>query len=381
MEENSKLVQVSEQEVRIDFTLNQKCRANVRLTSLSSTCPVAFKVQTSSPHKFLVKPPTGLIPPLSFATFQVVLKPQSHLPASFPRSPADRFLIKTAEFFPSACNSDSLDSWFRGAHTRDLKLKVAFVGPVLLRHAVRGGDCEAVRNIIRRQRSILAEMTPGEAESLLRVATELAEPERMINLLLEAGLRIEAGLRLDQVDEELVRNGMDELRVAEASDRFASVLGFRESGPSKAEDPRVTKGHGHRPRVATDSDKLELGEQMLMAARIGDLRDVELLFLEGADISYCDQYGLTALHAAAIKGHKEVVLMLVEFGLDLESRDSEGHAPLHLAVVGGNLETVEMLIQNGANVNAKSKSGATPLYMATAMGYDDITEFLISRGG
>ncbi|KAL6126782.1 hypothetical protein ACLB2K_074827 [Fragaria x ananassa] len=105
-----------------------------------------------------------------------------------------------------------------------------------------------------------------------------------------------------------------------------------------------------------------------MAVRIGDLRDVELLFLEGADISYCDQYGLTALHAAAIKGHKEVVQMLVEVGLDLESRDGEGHAPLHLAVVGGNLETVEMLIQNGANVNAKSKSGATPLYMATAMG-------------
>nr|XP_011469938.1 PREDICTED: serine/threonine-protein phosphatase 6 regulatory ankyrin repeat subunit A-like isoform X1 [Fragaria vesca subsp. vesca] len=370
MDDHEKLVQVSEQEVRIDFALNQKCRANVTLTSLISTCPVAFKVQTSSPHKFLVKPPTGVIPPSSSATFQVILKPQPHLPPSFPRSPSDRFLIKAARLpHPSA----DVNAFFKGPRrTSDLKLKVAFVGPVLLKHAVRGGDLEAVRNIIRRQRTVLAEMRPAEAEELLRVATGLDEPERMINLLLEAGLRIEAaGVRRDAVDER---------RVAEASDRFASVLGLREAGPSKGEGIRLSKDHGRR-RVGTGSDKLELGEKLLMAARIGDLRDVELLFLEGADISYCDQYGLTALHAAAIKGHKEVVQMLVEFGLDLESRDGEGHAPLHLAVVGGNLETVEMLIQNGANVNAKSKSGATPLYMATAMGYDDIIEFLISRGG
>ncbi|XP_050386275.1 protein VAPYRIN-like [Argentina anserina] len=378
-----KLVQVSEQEVRIDFTPNQKCRANVTLTSLSSTCPVAFKVQTSSPHKFLVKPPTGVLPPLSSATFQVILKPQPHLPPSFPRSPSDRFLIKTAEYFPlrrpSADDSESINSFFRGARNiRDIKLKVAFVGPVLLRHAVCGGDVEAVRNIIRRQRTILAELGPGEAEALLRVATELVEPEKMINLLLEAGLRCD--LVDDDVEGFVMRNGVEERRVAEASDRFASVLGLRESGASKGEGHRMTEGHGRR-RVATDSEKLELGEQLLTAARIGDLRDVGLLFLEGADISYCDQYGLTALHAAAIKGHKEVVLMLVEFGLDLEARDGEGHAPLHLAVVGGNLETVEMLILNGANVNAKSKSGATPLYIATAMGYDDIIEFLISRGG
>lgn len=127
--------------------------------------------------------------------------------------------------------------------------------------------------------------------------------------------------------------------------------------------------------------KLEMGELVLMAARRGDLKHVESLLQNGADINCCDQYGLTALHASAIKGHKDIALMLIEFGLELECRDSEGHAPLHLAVVGGSLETVEMLVQNGANVNAKSNSGATPLYMATAMGYDDITEFLISRGG
>ena len=38
---------------------------------------------------------------------------------------------------------------------------------------------------------MLAELTPSEAESLLRLATELEKPEDMVHLLLEAGVRIE----------------------------------------------------------------------------------------------------------------------------------------------------------------------------------------------
>ena len=43
--------------------------------------------------------------------------------------------------------------------TQDLKLKEAFIGPFLLRHAVAGGDVDAVRNLIKRQKSVVVEMT------------------------------------------------------------------------------------------------------------------------------------------------------------------------------------------------------------------------------
>jgi len=184
-------------EVRIEFALNCKCRATVRLRSLNPTAPVAFKIQTSSPKKFLVNPPSGLIPPLSFATFKVILKPQSHLPRSFPRSPSDRFLVKTAEFPANSSGSthpESINSWFAscpyGFKTRDIKLKVAFVGPLLLNDAVTRGDLDAVRNLLKRQRSMLADLSPAEAESLLGAATKLLKPDDMVHLLLEAGLRI-----------------------------------------------------------------------------------------------------------------------------------------------------------------------------------------------
>lgn len=192
------LVEVCEPaEVRIEFALNCKCRATVRLRSLNPTAPVAFKIQTSSPKKFLVNPPSGLIPPLSFATFKVILKPQSHLPRSFPRSPSDRFLVKTAEFPANSSGSthpESINSWFAscpyGFKTRDIKLKVAFVGPLLLNDAVTRGDLDAVRNLLKRQRSMLADLSPAEAESLLGAATKLLKPDDMVHLLLEAGLRI-----------------------------------------------------------------------------------------------------------------------------------------------------------------------------------------------
>lgn len=80
---------------------------------------------------------------------------------------------------------------------------------------------------------------------------------------------------------------------------------------------------------------------------------------------------------AAIKGHKDVVMLLVEFGSDLECADNEGRKPLHLAVVGGSKETVEVLINRGANLNAKCNNGATPLQVAKTMRCEVITQFLL----
>ncbi|CAK7325909.1 unnamed protein product [Dovyalis caffra] len=451
-----RLVEVLDPEVRIDFLLNSKCRATVRLRSLRPTTPVAFKIQTSSPHKFLVNPPTGLISPLSLATFQIILRPQNQLPPTFPRSPSDRFLIKTAPFASNSHDStqpDSLASWFSSlplGSTQDFKLKVAFVGPFLLRHAVSCGDADSINNILKRQRTILSELPQRDAESLLRVAAELDNSEVVVNLLLEAGLKIDArvsagGVGFYPADPRRESKGWSELHMLVALDRTDEVLdlvkGFGpldlrdkdgrtplhlaasrgnikcatflvESGADK--DAKSKDGRTALYRAAANGDRrmvemfidigadltipddrgrsaidaardkgheevveiLQRGELVLMAARRGELESLKSLVRRGASLKYCDQYGLTALHAAAVKGHKDVVSMLVGFGVDLECRDNEGHAPLHLAVEGGNLETVEVLVDKGANVNAKSNRGATPLYMAKAIGYDDISQFL-----
>ncbi|XP_058207300.1 protein VAPYRIN-like [Rhododendron vialii] len=443
-----RLVEASEQEVKIDFVLGTKCRANVRLRSLVATAPVAFKVQTSSPNKFLVNPPSGLIQPLSHATFQVVLKPQSQLPATFPRSPFDRFLVRTG-----LAPTESTHPEF----THDIKLKVAFVGPFLLRHAVAAGDVDAVRKIIKRQRGIVAEFPTREAESLLRAAAELENPDDVVSLLVEDGLKADgAGARSGDVGEtRWASKGWTDLHVAAAFGRTEEVSSLvrasEERGPlldcrdKEGRTPlhlAASKGHERCARVlagvgadvnaaskdgrtalyraAANGDRrmvevlvelgadptvgsmdrgrsaihvardkghtevvniLERGEAVLEAARRGDLNHLESLLDRDASVSFRDQYGLTALHVAAFKGHKDAVMMLVELGsAELECRDHEGHTPLHLAVEGGHAEMVEVLVNRGANVNASSKKGATPLYLARAMGYDDISQFLVDSG-
>ncbi|KAI3748878.1 hypothetical protein L6452_12283 [Arctium lappa] len=443
-----KLVEVSDQVVCIDFVLGTKCRATVRLRSLIATAPIAFKIQTSSPQKFLVNPPSGLIPPLSQSTFQIILRPQPQIPSDFPRSPSDRFLIRTTRA-GSAVDANAITSW-----THDVKLKVAFVGPFLLRHAVNNGDCDAVRSMVKFQRTILTELSTREAESVHRVATRLDNSVEMVGLLLEAGLKVESttrSLELEEVEESRwAEKGWSELHVAVAFDRTEEVsrlikMGRYETLDCKDRDGRTalylaaSKGFercvkmlagaganvdakrndgwtalyraaakgdrrmvkvlidlGADPSIAADNrnpssavdvardeghkeivEILERGEEVLNAARRGDLIHLEFLLERDASVDFRDQYGLTAIHMAAIKGHKDVVMLLVEFGCDLECTEAEGQTPLHMAAMGGSKDTVEVLINRGANVNAKCNRGATPLQVAETMGHEIITQFLL----
>lgn len=443
-----KLVELSSQEVQINFTLNSKCRATLGLRSLIATATVAFKVQTSSPNKFLVNPPSGTLEPLSSATLQLILKPQSHFPSHFPRSPSDRFLIKTA-IIPEVTRPKFVNSWF-GSYTGptyDVKLGVAFVGPVLLRHAVGNGDVGVAKKIVKRKRGLVAELSTREAESMFQLATKLANSDEMVSFLIQAGLEVKS------VDDEMSESkGWSDLHVAAVYDRMeeiVSLISGGECGPLDCRDKEgqtplmlaAGKGHercvrilegagadvdarskdgrtslykaaangdrrmvevlmelgadprigaGDRGRSAFDVardkgfkeiiDILEQSETVMTLARRGDSSHLKQLLTRGASPRWHDQYGLTPLHVAALKGHTDTIRILLDFKIEIDCRDNEGFTPLHLAVEGGCVETVEALVDRGSDLNAKSKRGATPIYIAKVMGYDDIYKFLYERG-
>ncbi|XP_004235236.1 protein VAPYRIN [Solanum lycopersicum] len=459
-----KLVEVSEPEIGIDFALGCKCRATVNLRSLSAAYPIAFKVQTSSPHKFLVNPPSGLISPLSSTSFQVILKPQPQIPPTFPRSPSDRFLVRTAiaselelklNSSSESTRSEIVNSWFKSIghrSTHDIKLKVVFVGPFLLRHAVSNGDCDSVRNIIKRHRSIFTEFSTREAESLFRVAKQLPNNNKdMVNILIEGGLKVDACTEPNDV--KWVSKGWTALHIAVANDRREEIerllrvnggcrwldsrdkegrtplhlaaskglLGsgkaligagaqvdarskdgrtalFRAAANGDCEmakmlvemgaDPTLTELHLRRSALDIARAKghgvvvkiLERGEAVLHAARHGDVQLLETLLEKGATTNFRDQYGVAALHMAAIKGKKDAVMILAEFGADLECQDIQGHTPLQMAVEGGCAHTVEVLLNRGANVNVKNNKGITPLSVSKFLGYEDITQLLVDEG-
>jgi len=87
---------------------------------------------------------------------------------------------------------------------------------------------------------------------------------------------------------------------------------------------------------------------------------VRLLLDAGADLSIRNQWGRTALHVAARRGHEGVARLLLERGADPRAATREGWSPLHVAYRSGHPRVVEVLLAAGADPQQPDTSGALP---------------------
>jgi ankyrin repeat protein len=98
------------------------------------------------------------------------------------------------------------------------------------------------------------------------------------------------------------------------------------------------------------------------AAAIGDLNLVGAIIDNGANVGdFGNTSYTTALHRAAIEGHKPVAELLLAKGAPVNERDRELETPLIYAVLNSHKGIVELLLAHGADVNSKDKFGRTPL--------------------
>lgn len=88
--------------------------------------------------------------------------------------------------------------------------------------------------------------------------------------------------------------------------------------------------------------------------------------------------GRTPLHAAAERGHKNMVTLLLNHGAFVNPRDNEGDTPLHLAAAAGHDKTVRILLADGADSTIRNKAGETPLDVANGL---EVTRDLRTAGG
>ncbi|MGP8200312.1 MAG: ankyrin repeat domain-containing protein [Limisphaerales bacterium] len=85
----------------------------------------------------------------------------------------------------------------------------------------------------------------------------------------------------------------------------------------------------------------------------------------------------TTIHDAAKNGDLEKVKGLLKANPDLvSSKDDDGMTALHLAAMKGHKDVVELLLTNKADVNAKNNYGATPLKLVELSGRDDVEKLL-----
>ncbi|XP_042441115.1 E3 ubiquitin-protein ligase XBAT33-like [Zingiber officinale] len=114
------------------------------------------------------------------------------------------------------------------------------------------------------------------------------------------------------------------------------------------------------------------GERLVTAARDGDVIEAQKLVEMNPGLArYSTFAGLSSpLHAAAARGHAEIVMMLLEKGADLNLRNICGQTPLMEACCSGRWEVVQTLLLYRCNVSkVEFLSGRTALHFAAAGGH------------
>lgn len=281
-----KLLDVVEREILIDFRPNAKCRADLHLRSLHPSLPIFFKVQTSSPDKFHVNPPTASLPPLSVITLQLILRPQLLPPSPFPRS-TDRFLIRSA-LSPTQLHRSTLISSFPS-----IRLRVSYVGPYLLSLANSSADSHTVRHILHRQPHLLPLLDPSNHNNCPPI--EQCWPP---------------------------------IHAAAASGDYNNLVKL-------IEIDETGKGLHTRDRDGRTA--------LHVAVSRGHVRCVKALVERGAEKDATSYDGRTALHRASVNGDAEMAALLLEIGADPAVVNHRGMTPADVARIKGYVSWVFLL--------------------------------------
>jgi len=115
-------------------------------------------------------------------------------------------------------------------------------------------------------------------------------------------------------------------------------------------------------------------------AHIGDFDQIKLLLNSGVQVdSWDDSALMTALHRAAIAGHKDIAELLITYGARVDHGGSKS-TPLHCAVQYGHKDVVELLLAHGADVNVKNGNGRTPMDIISSND-DPIKKLLLAQAG
>ncbi|KAL4490786.1 hypothetical protein ABPG72_021840 [Tetrahymena utriculariae] len=147
----------------------------------------------------------------------------------------------------------------------------------------------------------------------------------------------------------------------------------------------------------------------------GDLKIIQFLINNGADIQARNSKGLNSVHIAAqgdqpisiryfqkiglntldldnkqgnplhwacFLGNENAINYLTSYSeIDINQLDSQGLSPLHLAVISGNTKAVKRLLLKGANRNLKDKKDKTPGQLAQQEGYENIANMIDNDDG
>ena len=127
--------------------------------------------------------------------------------------------------------------------------------------------------------------------------------------------------------------------------------------------------------VALSLPAADLNEELLTAARAGDVASIQALLEKGASIEATTPYGQTPLYVAAMSGHEPAVELLLEKGAKTDVRDTFYKAPmLAFAIMRKHFGVAKILIEKGDG-NADETLGA-----AADAGRPELVQAVLDKG-
>ncbi|KAL6565891.1 Vesicle-associated protein 1-2 [Orobanche hederae] len=139
---NVELLQIEPLELQFPFELKKQISCSVQLTNKSNNY-VAFKVKTTNPKKYCVRPNTGVVQPHSFCDVIVTMQAQKEAPPDM--QCRDKFLLQSVVVNPGVTAKDITPEMFNkesGNQVDECKLRVFYVRPPQPPSPVREGSEE-----------------------------------------------------------------------------------------------------------------------------------------------------------------------------------------------------------------------------------------------
>ncbi|KAK3558267.1 hypothetical protein QTP86_013942, partial [Hemibagrus guttatus] len=130
-------------------------------------------------------------------------------------------------------------------------------------------------------------------------------------------------------------------------------------------------------------EKLLSGKRGLLGSSSGSIALPGLLSIwRGLNVNCADSSGYTPLHHAALNGHRDVVLKLLQFEASTNVPDNKGCFPLHLAAWRGDVDIVRILMHHGPShcrVNEQNHEKETALHCAAQYGHSEVVCVLLQE--
>ncbi|KAE8678632.1 Vesicle-associated protein 2-1 [Hibiscus syriacus] len=126
---NSQLISVQPNGLKFAFELEKPSFCDLKVVN-NTDHHVAFKVKTTSPKKYFVRPNTGVVQPLDSSVIRVTLQAQREYPPDMQCK--DKFLLQSTVVPPNTDVDDLPADTFNKESTREIqecKLKVFYVNP------------------------------------------------------------------------------------------------------------------------------------------------------------------------------------------------------------------------------------------------------------